>query len=163
MKRSCKKTLIFRCVLCLGCLSGNAQQNIMTAGGNAAGSGGSLNFSIGQIDFVSSTGSGGTVLQGVQQPYEINVSYVKNLTASISVQVFPNPVTDVLNISVSDSQLTGLRYQIYTTEGKCIAESKITNTGTEIEFQEELNGIYFLKIYSALDEELKAFKIIKNK
>jgi hypothetical protein len=48
-------------------------------------------------------------------------------------------------------------------DAKCIAESKITSTETAIEFQEMRNGIYFLRVYSALNEELKEYKIIKNK
>jgi len=163
MKKSSKKTLIFKCMFCLLCLQVNAQQNTMAAGGNTAGSGGSLSFSVGQIDFVSSTGTGGTALQGVQQPYEVNVSFVKNLKASLSVHVFPNPVTDILNIRFSDPQLIGMYYKIYSMDAKCIAESKITSAETAIEFQEMRNGIYFLKVYSALNEELKEYKIIKNK
>jgi hypothetical protein len=45
-----------------------AQQAVLAAGGEATGAGGTVSFSVGQIDFVEATGAGGKANQGVQQP-----------------------------------------------------------------------------------------------
>lgn len=50
-----------------------AQEAIPASGGNATGSGGSVSYSVGQVEYSSNTGSGGSVAAGVQQPYEISV------------------------------------------------------------------------------------------
>lgn len=50
-----------------------AQQNIVPAGGEASGTGGSVSFSIGQLDAFTVTGSGGSVQHGLQQPAVVRV------------------------------------------------------------------------------------------
>jgi hypothetical protein len=53
---------------------GLAMQNtIPAAGGNAKGSGGSASFTVGQIFYTKLSGTNGTVIQGIQQPYEISM------------------------------------------------------------------------------------------
>jgi len=47
-------------------------------GGNATGQNGRVSYSIGQVDFITVSGSGGTVTQGIQQPYEIFVVGVED-------------------------------------------------------------------------------------
>ena len=59
-------TLVFSIAIPTGLL---AQQNSVSAGGDVSGSGGTVSFSVGQIDYLSITGAGGSVAQGVQQPY----------------------------------------------------------------------------------------------
>jgi hypothetical protein len=49
----------------------SAQQSTNTAGGNATGTGGTVSFSVGQINYTTNIGTGGSACQGVQQPYEI--------------------------------------------------------------------------------------------
>jgi len=46
----------------------SAQQAILAAGGEATGAGGTVSFSVGQIDYIEATGGGGKANQGVQQP-----------------------------------------------------------------------------------------------
>lgn len=50
------------------------QSGSLTAGGVATGSGGSASFSIGQMDFGGSTGSGGYTSDGLQQSYSSGTS-----------------------------------------------------------------------------------------
>lgn len=45
-----------------------AQNIVLASGGNAMGTGGSVSYSIGQLDYISVSGSYGSVSQGVQQP-----------------------------------------------------------------------------------------------
>ncbi len=50
-------------------LAANAQQAVTPAGGDAVGAGGSMSFTVGQIDFVTGSSAAGAMAQGVQQPY----------------------------------------------------------------------------------------------
>ncbi|HRH68316.1 MAG TPA: hypothetical protein PLB89_02300 [Flavobacteriales bacterium] len=43
-----------------------AQRNTVSAGGEAMGSGGTVSFSVGQLDYITASGSGGSAQQGVQ-------------------------------------------------------------------------------------------------
>jgi hypothetical protein len=65
-----KKIVLFLgcCLLGWGTSSLLAQQGVVTAGGVAGGAGGSASYSIGQVDYLSVTGTGGSLIQGLQQP-----------------------------------------------------------------------------------------------
>ena len=107
------KRLKLSAVLLLGLgLTGlQAQTSINTAGSKAAGSGGTISYSIGQIDYQTHTGTNSSVAEGVQQPYEISVVNATEETIDIklSVSVFPNPATDYLTLEVKDTAPTARR------------------------------------------------------
>ena len=111
------KRLKLSAVLLLGLgLTGlQAQTSINTAGSKAAGSGGTISYSIGQIDYQTHTGTNGSVAEGVQQPYEISVVNATEETIDIklSVSVFPNPATDYLTLEVKDTDYSKLRFQLF--------------------------------------------------
>ncbi|MBT3920138.1 MAG: hypothetical protein HOF24_07115, partial [Flavobacteriaceae bacterium] len=48
-----------------------AQAALTASGGEAVGAGGSLSYTIGQVDYIQASGSGGTASQGVQQAFTI--------------------------------------------------------------------------------------------
>ncbi len=50
------------------------QETITSAGGNTTGSAGSVSYTVGQIIFSTFSGANGSVIQGVQQPYEISIA-----------------------------------------------------------------------------------------
>lgn len=57
-------------ILFLFSLSLQAQEVILTSGGNASGSGGTVSYSIGQTFYTTYTGANGSASHGVQHPYE---------------------------------------------------------------------------------------------
>lgn len=71
----------------------HAQATIPATGGNAAGSGGSVSYTVGQITCNFLSGTNGTIAQGVQQPYEISVVTAIETAREISLEctVYPNP------------------------------------------------------------------------
>lgn len=50
-----------------------AQVNMTASGGNATGSLGTVSYSVGQVVYTTNIGAPGSVTQGVQQPYEIQM------------------------------------------------------------------------------------------
>lgn len=50
-----------------------AQENTTASGGNATGIGGAIDYSVGQVVYTTQTGAPGSVTQGVQQPYELQI------------------------------------------------------------------------------------------
>ena len=49
-----------------------AQQAVLTSGGDATGTGGSAGYSIGQTVYSTTSGANGSVAHGVQQAFEIS-------------------------------------------------------------------------------------------
>lgn len=139
-----------------------AQQNTITSGGEATGSGGSATFTIGQIDYSTATGSGGTLTEGLQQPYEIMViSGIEETDINLSLSVYPNPATDFVVLSVEHSNLQNMTYLLYDLQGKIIEKQKLNSSQTSISMVELANGVYFIKVLNK-NAEVKNFKIIKN-
>lgn len=139
-----------------------AQQNITASGGEATGIGGSSSFSIGQLDYISSTGSGGTVLEGVQQSIEIfTLSNPKLTGLQLKAATHPNPTNDYVILSLSESLLSNLSYALYDIHGQKVTNGTINQTNTQISLQTLSTGIYFLRVHQN-NQELKTFKIIKQ-
>jgi hypothetical protein len=138
-----------------------AQQNTDAAGGNATGTGGSVSYSIGQIDYISNSGTNGNVNQGVQQPYEIFNSGIEDASVQLGLSVYPNPSTQVLYLKIEQNDLKDLSYQLYDFNGKQLASKMIINNTTEIIMEQYATSTYFLKVFNST-KELTTFKIIKK-
>ena len=143
--------------------SGNllAQQNPVASGGDAGGRGGSFSYSIGQIGYVTSNGSLGTITEGLQQPYEILILSGLERTG-ITLSVYPNPTTDFIVLSVENGNIQNMTYILYDILGKVIETKKLNGNQTTISMTNLANDIYFIKVLEN-DNGLKIFKIIKNK
>lgn len=140
-----------------------SQQNTDAAGGNAYGTGGTVSYSIGQVDYLNATGLGGAISDGVQQPYEIMIiSGIEETTIKLTLSVYPNPATDIVTLSVENSNTRNMAYQLYDVQGKIINTNKLDGSQTLITLTELSNDIYFIKVL-VKGNDVKTFKIIKNK
>lgn len=150
----------------LGLTGLQAQEVLPAAGGNAMGSGGKVSYSIGQMVYTTTTGTNGTVAQGVQQPFEISVvtGLAEAKGINLMVSAYPNPTTDYLNLKVDAStklSLESLSYQIYDMKGKLLETKKLDGHQTRIVTGNLLPATYFLKVIEG-KKETATFKIIKN-
>ncbi|HWY12742.1 MAG TPA: T9SS type A sorting domain-containing protein [Bacteroidia bacterium] len=139
-----------------------SQKGQVAAGGDATGAGGSASYSIGQIDYIAPTGSGGNSNEGLQQPYELFVvsTSVNETENSVSVNVFPNPVSHSVNIHIKNSSFQNYSYKITDVSGKLISENKITEQKSVIPVSEFNSGTYFITI-SEGTTQIKTYKLIK--
>lgn len=143
--------------------SSAAQETTLTSGGNASGSGGSASYSIGQIFYTLNTGSGGSVAQGIQQPYEISViSSIANPDSNkLSLSVYPVPADNFVKLQVNDHETQNMNFHLVDLSGKVLINKKISTSVTKIPMNQLAKGIYFLRV-SEGGINLKTFKIIKN-
>ena len=150
-------------LLGLGLTGLQAQESINATGGNASGSGGSVSYSVGQIVYTTSTGTNGSVANGVQQPFEISVvTGLEEATGiMLSLTAYPNPTTEYLTLSIDDFEISNLSYQLYDMNGKLLQNAKITGNQTSIVMSNLIPATYFVKVIQK-NKELKTFKIVKN-
>ena len=142
----------------------NAQtshQVLSATGGDATGSGGTVAFSVGQIVYTTSTGTTGSVAQGVEQAYEISSVGIKETALNISLSIFPNPTSDFLTIKVEDYNNEALSYNLIDEQGKSVLNEQITNQDTQVAMSTLARGIYFINVLQA-NKKIQTFKIIKN-
>lgn len=153
----------------LGCVSlmlfsiqTQAQETVTSSGGEATGTGGTVSFTIGQVNYQTNSGANGSVAQGVQQAFEIWVTSVNDIPGiTLNVEAYPNPTQGDLWLNVDEFSGKDLTYQVYDFSGKLLMSSSILDSKTRISLQKYASATYFLKIRSA-QSEIKTFKIIKN-
>ena len=140
-----------------------AQTSVNAIGGDATGSGGSVSYSVGQVVYTTNNGTNGSVVEGVQQPYEILVvTAIKEAKdINLSVSAYPNPTTDYLTLEVKEFELANLSFQLYNITGKLLQSKKITGNQTSIVMSNLAPAMYFVKVIQD-NKEVKTFKVIKN-
>lgn len=139
-----------------------AQKDIVASGGNATSPSGKVSYSIGQVAYTVSTGTGGTLNQGVQQPFKIETlgnDDFPNIT--LLMTIYPNPTTSMLNLKINNFNFINLEYILTDMAGKQLQSQKITEIESQIQLENLPQSIYFLNI-SDNKKQLKTFKIIKN-
>lgn len=141
----------------------NAQDNINSTGGNINSIDGSVSFSIGQLFYSVNSSSDGSVIEGVQQPYEISVvSGVNDLKdVDLNLVVYPNPASDELNVKIKNYKNEILSYQLLDLNGRIVLGSKIEGEETHIQVRTIVPSTYILKIINNKGET-KTFKVVKN-
>ena len=145
------------------CLEGlYAQQIVLSAGGEATGSAGSVSYSVGQIAFMNMAATEGTITEGVHQPYELffNGLYDEPGT-SLECMTYPNPATTFIILKIENHEIKNMSYRLCNITGLFLKESVITEKETTISMDELLAGIYLLTV-SENDIEVNFFKIIKK-
>ncbi|MFA7401557.1 MAG: T9SS type A sorting domain-containing protein [Bacteroidales bacterium] len=144
-----------------------AQTAVLSSGGDASGSGGSISYSIGQVVYTTASSSTATLTQGVQQPYEIFVVIGIEEANDISLHydIYPNPVNNLVILKVddvNDAKIRSLHYHLYDITGNLLESKCITENETEIAMGNYTKATYFLKITDDNKKEWKTFKVIKN-
>lgn len=140
-----------------------AQQTLSTSGGTAAGSGGTISYTVGQMAYRIQTGTQATLTEGVQQPYEI--SEVSGIEEAANIRLkftsYPNPVDNYLTVAVQNYPYNHLYYILYDSTGKLLIRRKATGTTTQINTKNLSPDVYFMDVIDQ-NQIIKKFKIIKK-
>ena len=139
-----------------------AQAALTASGGEAVGAGGSLSYTIGQVDYIQASGSGGTASQGVQQAFTITVLGNDDFSSiELKAVVFPNPTTNYINLIITNVVAEDLSYRLFDINRRIISSHKITNQETIIPMERLASATYLLYVLDQ-NTQLKVFKIIKE-
>jgi hypothetical protein len=143
-------------------LSLNAQEAVTTTGLKTEGPGGTMSYSVGQVNVAQSTGAGGSVLEGVQQPYIIDPTVGLDISnIDLKLATYPNPTSDQIILTAQDLNLENLSYRLHSIEGKVLLSKASIGTNHKINLQPFPANTYMLNIY--MDQIIiKSFRIIKN-
>ena len=143
-------------LLCAGMAS--AQTTVAAAGGEA----GAVSFTVGQPFYQTATSDAGSLTAGVQQAYTISVvDGIDNTQIKLEAEVYPNPVTDRLTLSVVDASDSNLHYTLTDNNSRTLATADIADAQTSIDMTRYVQGVYFLRVDDG-ERVVKTFKIVKN-
>lgn len=155
-----KNTLLFLSIYTSNFLF--AQANTVTTGESTTGSGGSVSYTIGQIDYTSTTGTNGSFNQGVQQPLEFfAVNGINELGNSFTLTMGPNPTTNEVILTVTDDSMPDLAFTLTDMNGKLIIARTPFVSSVVVNLENCLPGMYHLFI-STKENQTNSYKIIKH-
>jgi Secretion system C-terminal sorting domain len=143
----------------------SAQSAILSAGGNNIGSGGTVSYSVGQVDYTHITASEGSISLGVQQSYIQVMVNTQNVLSDYSAIVYPNPVSGTLTLQVNIPEVQLARVnpslELYDPIGNLLLIQVIESDNTRLSIDQLPGGVYFLKV-TCPDKEIQTFKIFKT-
>ena len=152
-------------VLCLLVTFTYAQTDWVPAGGTANGSNGSVTYTVGQIAVQTAGDGDKSVLEGLQQPYEIQTIGVNEYPGiTLQAVVFPNPTQHFVQLKISNYEMPeyGLIAQLYDANGRLLQNITITELETRLDLSNYAAAAYQLRVMDG-KRLLKTFKIIKNR
>ncbi len=158
-----KKYIFFLLLFCLCPKIIKAQAGIVAAGGTSTGSGGNFTYSSGQVVYRQFTGTGGFIIEGVQQPWEISiVTSIENTDdINLECEIYPNPTAGFLRLTIRSFEDDNMSFRLYDINGILLQDYQIEATETVISLSKLRVGVYLLKIIKN-NREVKVFKIIRN-
>lgn len=140
----------------------SAQQSANTSSKNVSQNNTSVSYSIGEVYYNTTTTLSSVITQGIQQPYEIYlISGIGNEKDVQLITAFPNPTSSTIKIVTQDIKIDGLNYKLYDLLGKEILSGDITSNQTEVDLNNLMPAVYFIKVFR-YNSTIKYFKIIKN-
>ena len=143
-------------------ISGWAQRTISSSGGEGSGPGGTVSYTVGQVDFTSWTTESGSVAQGVQQPYEWLVTDVPDEDRpEILLDAWPNPTVEGITLSWSQAPTEPMSYRLMAANGDLVCEGRISGLSVHIPMQHLGAGNYVVQL-RAMDVVRSSLSIIKQ-
>lgn len=126
----------------------DAQDALLAGGASGTASTGSVSYSVGQLNYISTGAAGGSVQQGVQQPWTMLPSPVWEPLSDLNLTVFPNPAGNQLYLIGASVPVRGY-LELYSMQGSLLRREEIMpNYAAGLSLQGLSSGSYFLKIYN---------------
>ena len=160
-----KKFTIFAILFCIAGIVA-AQSAVVPVGGDAQGNGGSVSYTVGQIAVQTVTNSNGsiTIVEGVQQPYEIQTVGVDAYPQiALDAVVYPNPTDNLAQLRLNGFEIpaAGLRAILYDGSGKRLQTIPVIGDLTPFQIGQYATGTYYLEVRDG-KRVLKTFKVVRS-
>ena len=163
------KKIISICVIILNLCNLCSAQSIApeinaTSGGHYTGTNAQLSFTIGEpvIETVSNTNN--IITQGFHQTSYDITSIKENQDMGYNISVFPNPVGNTLQISISGNvDNSNLKIELMDITGKILINEKVAGAiiTHQLNMREYATGSYFLRITNEKEQLINSYKIQK--
>jgi hypothetical protein len=139
---------------------------ISSSGGSFVSSNQQITWSLGEAIIESFTNGNTGLSQGFHQCSYLITAVDETVVPAIAIKVFPNPVSDFVNVQIAENdQLMG-NYVITLTDllGKQLDKFKPTTNCTKVNLRTFVAGTYFLSVSGSAKtiKTIKTFKIIKS-
>ncbi|MBQ6071067.1 MAG: T9SS type A sorting domain-containing protein [Bacteroidales bacterium] len=158
-----KKTIFTLSILFIG-ITAMSQSDIVPLGGTATGSGGSATYTIGQPAIQRIQNGNTYIIEGVQQPYEIQTVGVDDFPQIVlNAVVYPNPTDNIVQLKLNGYEIPdgGLTARLYDGNGRLLQTVTVSDDLTAFGIGQYSSGSYLLDLLDG-KRKLKTFKIIRR-
>jgi hypothetical protein len=163
------RCIITATVLSLMCSYSGAQiiSRALTSvtGGSSEAGGYYLSWSVGEAVDSTIFGNMRFLTQGFQQPSLINLDNSDPDDPFDAVDVFPNPVSDLLTVSFRIRELNNYYVNVYDVTGRLLISKKyknLTSSDKYLDFSYFNKGLYLVHVFSSSIRKMdRVFKIEK--
>ena len=139
---------------------------ISSAGGYTETGDISLAWTLGELAVSTLSTTDMILTQGFQQPFLLDINAIDDPEFSWSVNAYPNPVSEILNLRFNIDKTMDLQLELYDITGKKLVIKMLPSImpgGREtLDFSGFRDGIYILKITSEKQKIRKIYKIQKQ-
>ena len=139
---------------------------ISSAGGYAEATDISLAWTMGELAVSTLSTTDMILTQGFQQPFLLDINAIDDPEFNWSVNAYPNPVSEILNLRFNIDKTMDLQLELYDITGKKLVIKMLPSImpgGREtLDFSGFRDGIYILKITSEKQKVRKIYKIQKQ-
>lgn len=159
-----KKILFLFTLSCIMVISTFGQSDIVPAGGTATGSGGSATYTIGQPAIQRVQNGNTYIIEGVQQPYEIQTVGVDDFPQIVlNAVVYPNPTDNIVQLKLNGYEIPdgGITARLYDGNGRLLQTVTVSDDLTAFGIGQYSSGSYLLDLLDG-KRKLKTFKIIRR-
>lgn len=139
----------------------NAQNSMISSGGETEGHGGSATYVIGQTPLIVN-GNSLTLNGNLKESTETNfVTSINEVQNNLEISVHPNPTIDHVLLTANGFSPDELSYELSDINGVLLKSNDLAGQETMIDLSELEASIYFAKIIYQ-ETELETIRIIKN-
>ena len=163
-----KKTIFCVFIALVALTTGHAQSLGQTVVGNSgatiSGASNTLSFTVGEA-VIGNIENGESLGQGFWLgAIEGVVLSTDDFSIDTSASVYPNPVSDFLNITFKDMAGQDFEIMLYDVNGRAVMQKELLNSSQNetINLSPFSTGIYMLKVVQVSTSSSKTFKIIKK-
>jgi len=164
MKNALFFSIALFCTFQISYSQGIEQNVLATSGGIATGTGGSVEWTLGELVIGAFESDNNQVTQGFHQTY-----LLKNLLADLGdtpltktkVAIFPNPTADIINITIAETTSKRKKIELIDMSGRRILSRLEFGNHIEIDLNTTPQGIYYLRISDASGLPIGRFKVVK--
>ena len=139
---------------------------ISSAGGYTETADISLAWTLGELAVSTLSTTDMILTQGFQQPFLLDINAIDDPEFNWSVNAYPNPVSEILNLRFNIDKTMDLQLELYDITGKKLVIKMLPSImpgGREtLDFSGFRDGIYILKITSEKQKVRKIYKIQKQ-
>jgi hypothetical protein len=153
-------------MVCVSQAQSIAPQSVNSGGAKMSQSNGSLSFTVGELVVLTQTDSEGNTLGGgfTAGATVTTVSIQEPNAEVLSIKVYPNPTTDLVNIQINHSNLEQVFISIFDLQGKEVYNGMYAGISNLIGVNTSTYtpGTYILFLKNKNNQVLGTYKIIKQ-